>query len=54
MSEVTQIRPDRPETKPTNGGGGNGGSVVNHRLGDLERRMGVIEEDLKQLTKLCT
>ncbi len=44
----------QPRKQPTNGDNGNGGSLVNFRLGELERRMGVMEDNLKTLTTLCT
>ena len=43
-------------TKPVNGesGSGGNGSVTTYRIGEIERRLNGVEEELKGLSKTCT
>ena len=55
MSNVRQMPGKQPSTNPTNGNGGGGnGGVINHRLGDLERRMELLEGKIDALSTICT
>ena len=47
---VTQIHPSSP-IRETNGGNG---SIVIHRLSELERRMGILETKVDNLSTTCT
>ena len=49
---VADIRTGRQ--LPPHGGNGDGGGVTGFRLGELERRMGVIEGKVDDLTNTCT
>ena len=48
---VTHIRPPTPGG--SNEGNGGGGGVVNHRLTDLERRVGILENKLDEVKEMC-
>lgn len=48
---VTHLRP--PTTGGSNGGNGGGAGVVNHRLSDLERRVGILENKLDEVKETC-
>ena len=48
---VTHLRP--PTAGRSNGGNGGGSGVVNHRLSDLERRIGILENKLDEVKKMC-
>ena len=48
---VTHLRP--PTTGGSNGGNGSGAGVVNHRLSDLERRVGILENKLDEVKEAC-
>lgn len=54
-SNLADFPEGRPVRSPPTGSprNGNGGQLINHRLTDLERRMGVVESEIKNLTKVC-
>ena len=48
---ITRLRP--PTTGGSNGGNSGGNGVVNHRLSDLERRVGILENKLDEVKEMC-
>ena len=53
VSEPAPIRPAPPAGAPGPGNGGNG-EVTRHRLDDLERRMGTVEEKVDEIRTTVT
>ena len=51
QDNVTELRPQRQI--PTNGNGGGNGGVLEHRVTEIERRLSVVESDLKQINNTC-
>lgn len=49
--DITLLRP--PTTGGSNGGNGGGTKTVNHRLSDLERRVGILENKLDEVKEVC-